>query len=210
MGPAATAEFYARLVRATPATRDQEHLPVIIDADPRIPDRSLALTAGGEDPSPWLTASARRLRSAGAMKLICPCNTAATFIRQLAIKDPPLWRGLIHWPEAVASGLRAHGLDAVSIAATRGTVASGIYGETLGRWGTACFYPAEPRQTRIDKLIAEVKAGHAVTAKPLGYGRLPVLLACTELSIAYPSCGAWGLDATDLAARAAVAACYAR
>ena len=30
MGPAATAEFYKRLVEQTPASCDQEHIPVVI------------------------------------------------------------------------------------------------------------------------------------------------------------------------------------
>ena len=34
MGPLATADFYAKLIAQTPASRDQEHVPVIIYAVP--------------------------------------------------------------------------------------------------------------------------------------------------------------------------------
>ncbi|MBF6842317.1 aspartate racemase, partial [Acinetobacter baumannii] len=34
MGPAATAAFYSQLVTSTPATRDQDHLRVVMWADP--------------------------------------------------------------------------------------------------------------------------------------------------------------------------------
>ena len=40
MGPAATLDFLAKLVRLTPAERDQDHVPVVVLSDPRISDRS--------------------------------------------------------------------------------------------------------------------------------------------------------------------------
>ena len=76
MGPAATAEAFRRIVAATPAQRDQDHLHVIIDSDPLIPDRTRALLHGGSDPRPRLIAAARRLEAAGAQVLCMPCNTA--------------------------------------------------------------------------------------------------------------------------------------
>ncbi|WP_353845030.1 aspartate/glutamate racemase family protein, partial [Thermomicrobium sp.] len=40
MGPLATVDLYRKIIEATPAERDQDHLHVIIDADPSIPDRT--------------------------------------------------------------------------------------------------------------------------------------------------------------------------
>ena len=39
MGPAATVDFMAKLIRLTPAAREQDHLPVVVVSDPRVPDR---------------------------------------------------------------------------------------------------------------------------------------------------------------------------
>jgi len=39
MGPWATLDFFAKVLRLTPARRDQEHLRLIIDNNPQIPDR---------------------------------------------------------------------------------------------------------------------------------------------------------------------------
>ncbi|MGB4070704.1 MAG: aspartate/glutamate racemase family protein, partial [bacterium] len=39
MGPEATADLFLKIIRATPADKDQEHLRVIIDNNPQIPDR---------------------------------------------------------------------------------------------------------------------------------------------------------------------------
>ena len=47
MGPAATADFYTKLVSLTPGRTDQDHPKVVIWADPTVPDRTLALTEQG-------------------------------------------------------------------------------------------------------------------------------------------------------------------
>src|SRR5690606_23023618 len=83
MGPLATADLYRKIIEVTPATRDQDHLHVIIDADPTVPDRTQALLHGAEDPTPWLVAGARRLESAGASFIVIPCNTAHAFLDRL-------------------------------------------------------------------------------------------------------------------------------
>ena len=80
MGPMATADFYLKLVQATPAAIDQEHLQVLIWSDPTIPDRSEALLTHGADPTPALIAGAKLLQQSGAGMLAVPCNTAHAFL----------------------------------------------------------------------------------------------------------------------------------
>src|SRR5439155_4399654 len=79
MGPAATALFFRRLIEATSAKTDQEHLHVVIDSDPSIPDRTKALLEGGPSPAPQLIEMARRLQMMGAELIVMPCNTAHVF-----------------------------------------------------------------------------------------------------------------------------------
>src|SRR2546428_7813554 len=76
MGPLATADFYAKLVRLTPARTDQDHLRVIIDSNPQVPDRTRGLRGEGPDPTPALVATARGLERAGADLIAIPCNSA--------------------------------------------------------------------------------------------------------------------------------------
>ncbi|MFW5897146.1 MAG: aspartate/glutamate racemase family protein, partial [Bacillota bacterium] len=52
MGPEATADLFMKIIRATPATCDQDHLPVVIVSDPSVPDRTQAVLGDGEDPLP--------------------------------------------------------------------------------------------------------------------------------------------------------------
>src|SRR5436305_14021021 len=84
MGPAATADLYQKIIAATPATRDQEHIPVVIWADPTVPDRTPAVLDGGEDPTPWLLRGAERLVAMGAAFIAVPCNTAHAFFPRIA------------------------------------------------------------------------------------------------------------------------------
>ena len=43
MGPAATADLYQKIIRATPAATDQDHLKVVISGNPHIQDRTAAI-----------------------------------------------------------------------------------------------------------------------------------------------------------------------
>uniref|UniRef100_UPI00286E9C40 aspartate/glutamate racemase family protein n=1 Tax=Sandarakinorhabdus sp. TaxID=1916663 RepID=UPI00286E9C40 len=75
MGPAATADFLARLVAGAGAVRDSDHPHVLVDSNPHVPDRNAAL-AGGPSPGPVLAGMAQRLVASGAQVLAMPCNAA--------------------------------------------------------------------------------------------------------------------------------------
>ena len=72
MGPAATLEFLTRLQAYTPAEKDQDHIRVIADINPKTPDRNVP----GSNPGGMLAEMAGALAGAGAQVLAMPCNTA--------------------------------------------------------------------------------------------------------------------------------------
>ena len=76
MGPHATADFFALLVRLTPAEKDWNHLHIVVENNPRIPSRTRAFLFGEESPVPYLVAGAKRLEAAGAQVIVVPCNSA--------------------------------------------------------------------------------------------------------------------------------------
>src|SRR5208283_405759 len=88
MGPAATADFLAKLVRLTPARRDQEHIPIVLYCQPQTPDRGAAILAGGVSPLPHLLQGVRRLTEAGAQVLAIPCNSTHHWFEQLQAACP--------------------------------------------------------------------------------------------------------------------------
>ncbi|MFI5614368.1 aspartate/glutamate racemase family protein [Amycolatopsis sp. NPDC051903] len=219
MGPAATADFYARLVRHTPAARDQDHLRVVIWADPTVPDRVAAVVNGTSEPYPALLAGARRLRDLGATIGAMPCNTAHVFLPRL-IADTGL--PFVDMIDATVRALSGSGAAprAVGLVGTRGVVHSRLYQDRLAAAG---FRPVEPdpvAQQCVDEAVREVKRGaldaarkHAEEAvrRVADAGAEAVVLACTELPLALPAGERDGLpplaDPADALAVSVVSRC---
>jgi aspartate racemase len=200
MGPAATADFYAKLVSLTPARRDQDHPRVVIWADPTAPDRSLALLGDAPDPSQWLVRGARILARAGATVLGMPCNTAHAFL--------PLIAGQVGLPvvdmvEAVAQHIRDEAPSAhrVGVLATTGTIRVELYQAALRRAGLEPVVPDPDVQDRaVMAAIRAIKAGDLSprTRMLLGQGAQhlaergadALIAGCTEVPL--------GLDDADV------------
>ena len=215
MGPAATCDLMEKIIALTRAARDQEHLHVIADVNTAIPDRTDAILHGGADPVPEMVKSAQRLESAGAEMLLMPCNTAHYFYGQVAgaVKVP-----VLHMARETAAVLQAAGVQSAGVLATDGTVRSGVYESALSQAGIRAVYPAPALQREVMRLIYQ---GVKARAVPLGdipvrdiladlraQGAETVLLACTELPIAFRELGllAGTLDPTRVLAFAAVRA----
>ncbi|WJV29945.1 amino acid racemase [Rossellomorea sp. AcN35-11] len=75
MGPAATVDLFQKIVANTEASRDQEHIKILIYNNPKIPPRML-VPKEGQDPVPEIIRSARLIEQAGADFIIMPCHTA--------------------------------------------------------------------------------------------------------------------------------------
>jgi aspartate racemase len=191
MGPLATADLYRKIIEETPADRDQDHLHVIIDADPKIPDRTAALLENGPDPRPRIIAAAQRLEAAGAGLLIIPCNTAHAFLPSIeeAVGIP-----ILHMirEAAAQAGRVAPTAQRVGVLATAGTVRSGLYGQALAEQGLTALYPDETGQQQVSQGIKEVKAGKpdaaagrfVEVAQGLAAAGAEILIAgCTEIPI---------------------------
>lgn len=223
MGPLAGASFALRLVQLTEAAVDQEHIPTILCNDPRIPDRSSAMLAGGESPLPAMQRGIRLLEAAGAGCIAVPCNTAHLWFDELAgaTRLP-----VLHIAEAVVQNLRRHGLrdGRVGVLGTPATLALGLYQRTLEAAGYEAIVPAPDEvQSHCVAAIAAVKAGRldaawAPAAEGIralaARGARAVVLGCTELPLAVPHARRGEFDclltdSIDALALAAIAHCRA-
>jgi aspartate racemase len=212
MGPLATADLYRKIIEATPASRDQEHLHVIIDADPSIPERTTALLHGGPDPTPLLIAGARRLAAAGVDFIIVPCNTAHAFLPRVAEAVPVPFVSMIEETAREVAG--CIGPDqAAGVLASAGTVATGLYQQALERFRRGALVPSEATQQGVTAAIAAVKAATALAMPAaeelIGQGARVLLAACTELPLilsqsVVPDPEVRLIDPTGVLARAAV------
>lgn len=191
MGPLATVDLYRKIIEATPATRDQDHLHVIIEANPAVPDRSDALLRGGADPTPLLLSGANRLADAGASFIVVPCNTAHAFFPRITTEVSIPFLSMIE--ETARTISLSHPGSVVGILATDGTITTNLYQEAFARYGLTSLTPDDPGQQRISQAIADVKAGQigveqtelvVRTARELvSRGAQVLITACTELPL---------------------------
>lgn len=197
MGPAATADFYAKLVRATPAATDQDHLRVVIWSDPTTPDRTQALLEGGTDPTPWLVHGARVLAGAGADFIAVPCNTAHAFLPGVTSR---VGVPVVHMIERTSRHLetRKPQVRTVGLLATTGTVRAKLYDTWLAEAGIELVTPdAASQDTEVMPAIRSIKAGRspgrllpAAAGRLIDRGAQAIIAGCTEIPL--------GLYADDL------------
>jgi len=213
MGPAATVDFYQKLIEETPARRDQDHIPVVIWADPRVPDRAAALLGSGPDPSPMLRRGLDALAGAGCDLVVVPCNTAHAFLGHLASAAGLRLLSLI---DTTVEDLAAEGTQPVGLFATAGTLHARLYHEPFERHGIAVVTPSAEDQRRVASVIAAVKAGSngaedaavlaEVAARLVSRGAERLVAACTEvvLAVGDKSLGAPLTDPARILARRVV------
>lgn len=222
MGPMATVDFLAKLVRATPAARDQDHIPTLVCSAADIPDRTAAILGHGIDPLPAMQTALRRLEAAGATRITIPCNTAHHWHAALQARTAI---PILHIVDAVAETLASAGVTGpVGLLASDGTLLSGLYPQRFARHDLVCRMPDPAGQGAVMEAIRRVKAGDDPDAGPsraaallaaqaetlLSAGCARVVMACTEIPLALAGVGTLRdrlVDATDALARACVAAC---
>ena len=228
MGPLATIDFLHKMLRATPAQSDQEHVPVVVASIPQVPDRTAAFRGEGESPLPAMLASGRRLADAGAGLVVVPCNTAHLWFDEL---QPALGLPMLHLVDAaLAECATLAGDDGpihrIGLLATDATLASGLYpNRTPSGSGLQWLMPtaAEMLELVMPGIVA-VKAGdlavggrllHAAAAALVRRGAQALVLGCTEIPLVLHAGAPTPppvpvVDATEALARQAVAWSLAR
>lgn len=219
MGPLATVDFMHKVIAATPAGRDQDHVAMLVHSVPQVPDRSESIQAGSDEPLAWMIEGGRKLHDAGAGIIAIPCNTAHHWHDALA---GALAIPVLHIVECAADALAARGMPGgtVGLLATTGTLTTGVYQDRLEARGYRCVRPDDTVQAgRVMAGIAAVKAGDLGAARGhldaaartlVERGCAAIVLGCTEIPVVLtadmsPAPGIGYLDATDALARAAVA-----
>lgn len=189
MGPEATADFYKMLIAHTPAKCDQEHIPVIIHADPTTPDRTKCIQEGRiVDLKNKLLIGLKKLEAAQVDAIIIPCNTAHIVVDAL---QEHCVVPIIHIIRSTGAFLKEKHHDSVTLFATQGTYESKLYEHSLKPYHINVTIPPKETQEKITYLIAQVK-GQRITDEDirlyqelLGESPNPTILGCTELPILF-------------------------
>ena len=212
MGPDATVDFMSRVVRATPADKDQDHLRILVDNNPQVPNRQEALLRGGEDPGPALASMAKGLEAAGADFLVMPCNTAHAFKEAIeASVRIPLVSIIDVTVEACGD------VETVGVLATDGCISSGVFQQALSERGKRAVMLDDAQMQALMQLITRIKAGdaspevaggmRALAEALVARGANAVIAGCTEIPLVLGDdmCEVPLVSSTDALARATVA-----
>lgn len=236
MGPQAGLDLAQKVLRATHATTDQDHIPLLLASIPGdIPDRTEYLLGEVEhNPADPIAAVAERLARAGATVLGVPCNSAHA---------APIWEPLTdrlrtttpaakllslidetvaHLQATLPAGSR------VGVLGTTGSYRLGLYPQALEAAGLEPIMPEQGIQERIvHPAIYDTEYG--IKAHPAPVSRIAresvcgalthlrdrgadaIILGCTELPLAMPEAMFNGIPLIDpgsLLARALVRATY--
>lgn len=217
MGPAATVDLMQRIIAATPAADDQDHIRMLVDNNPKIPSRVKALIEKtGPSPLPVLLAMASQLAEQGVDLIAMPCNTAHHYYDELAASvDIPF----LNIMELVSGHIadRQPGFARVGLLASSALSQIQLYEPWFEAHSAEIVYPPAEKQSDLMELILAVKAN---AGERLGYAAMQkcadalealdvdcLVIACTELSVVAKelrtdlSC----YDAADILAREAVA-----
>jgi len=197
MGPEATVDLFHKIVKNTPVKEDQEHIHLIIDNYPQIPNRALFFLDKGESPFPFLLKSGKLLQEDGVDALCMPCNTAHYFVEDLRKNF------FIPFISIVESALkeiknRFSTAKRIGLLATTGTIIGKVYHKVFEKEGYLIITPDNSNEEILmDAILGEkgIKAGiiqeNAIPVKNvvnhLKERRIDlVIAACTEIPLVLP------------------------
>lgn len=190
MGPAATLDMLNKIYSNSTVGCDQQHLRVLADIDPTIPDRTEAILSGdSKEIVAHLLRNARGLINLGAEILAMPCNTAHAFVREI---QGELSVPLVNIVNVTVEHIVERGWNTAGLMATDGTLAAGFYIKELRDHGVKVIVPSREEQAALMKAIYGFKGGirresaemvNKVYQALLGAGAQRIIAACTELPI---------------------------
>ncbi|MGW8265867.1 MAG: aspartate/glutamate racemase family protein [Longimicrobiales bacterium] len=191
MGPMSTVDLMRMVTERTPVKREREHLRILVDSRPQIPDRPAALLGTGESPVPMMRESARLLEQWGADLIAIPCNTAHGFLAEVqeAVDVEILdMIGLVgrelsrSFPEGAVVGLLA----------TAATAEARVFHDKLPRFDLLTPSPAV-HETLVAPAILQVKLENVMEGPRASLLRAvstlepepgAVIAGCTEVELA--------------------------
>lgn len=194
MGPEATWDLFGRIIKGTPAHQDSEHIRVILDSNPKIPDRTKAILGQGPSPVVAMIESGKNLEQSGADFLLIPCMTAHHFINPV---QEALNIKIINGFELIRRFMDNDMIadKKIAVIATTGCIHTRIYEQYLEE--DRLLFPDEMTQTTevMDIIYGPrgIKAGH-VSGEVLtrltslietfqNQGAEYVIAGCTEISL---------------------------
>lgn len=194
MGPDATCVLFDRIIKFTNAKCDRDHIRVIIDNNPKIPDRTSAILGKAISPVPELVKTATNLQNSGADFIVIPCITSHYFFEEIQKEVKiPIVNALEITKEYIDE--KYSYIDKIGVIATSGTVKTNLFQNLLR--DKEVVLPTEEEQNKYVMEIIYgkegVKAGYRsgrlkdylaeIVEKLKNRGAKAIIAGCTEISI---------------------------
>jgi len=193
MGPEATVDLMKRVILATPAHDDIDHVRMIVDNNPQVPSRIKALIdKTGESPGPCMADMGSRLQHYGADFLVIPCNTAHHYYQEVvAVVSVPVLNMIELTADLICS--ENPGVKKVGVLASSAVLDIALYHKVFDVKQIETLFPQPTEQATLMALIQKVKAGKYDADLVSGFnaaaenlkiqGAQCLVIACTELSV---------------------------
>ena len=200
LGPEATVDFMSKVIARTIAinkaknktVEDQDHIRMLIDHNPTVPNRHEAIRGEGEDVGAHLADMGRRLENAEADFLVMVCNTAHAFQTDIerAINIP--FVSIID--EVIAEVENTQSKETkIGVMATEGCLETELYQQALKKAGYQTVIWNDQELADFMNIMYRIKSGDTgeqvrqdtlASAKVLIDKGAGVLIAgCTEIPL---------------------------
>jgi len=190
LGPASSAYFYELITTHTKASKDQDHIDIILSSRATTPDRTdYILGKSDTNPLPAMISDARSLETYGATAIVIPCNTAHYFIEEVRKSVSVPMPSII---TETVKHIKKCGFKKAAILATQGTISTETYQRELAGFGLDWMIPDEQGCKKLMEIIyGDVKRGtipapeklYEITDSMFTSGCDCAILGCTELSL---------------------------
>ncbi len=208
MGPEAGVKLQEYIIRATPATKDQDHCEVVCYTASHVRDRSASLAAdGGKAYLADVIEAAQMLVKTGVDVIAIPCNTAHS---RLAEIQAEVAVPIVNMVDLTVKQIRKEFEQVpVGLLATNGTLQTNLYQRTAANLGLTLVLPTPDEQKTVMGIIYDViKAGKTaekgvrplveVAAQLTKRGAQVLIAGCTELSLVTSELGKAGMVADPM------------
>jgi aspartate racemase len=191
MGPMAGLELHRLVIEATPASKDQDHIQVVLFTNPSIPDRTESLREDdGESFARAAGESVAELARMNVNVIVMACMTAHSRLQQIQQKTKtPILSGV---PLVHAALTTHYPKKKIALLATPGSINSGVY--THNSPAIDWLIPNSDVQRQVTDAIYKIKAGSLLAGsrqllKAMDtlreQGAEAYVLGCTELGLLF-------------------------
>lgn len=193
MGPLASSYFYSEITKRTAATKDADHLRLVIDSNPQIHDRTDSVLNNNTKALEGIIGSIDQLSNYSPSCIAIICNSAYNYFDEIQNASPFPVVDLIE-----LTSLKIQELDInenIQVLGTKALATNNIYGTKFEKLSIEYSYPSDTSQGIIHDYIYEIKAGADLesilnklvvqieTESKEAQTKNAYLLACTELSV---------------------------